>query len=1350
MEHQYISIFWGIILLIGIAKCVKIAKRETTSRVCVYALMMSLIGLLISFAFQEIRFSGPQARLYRFALAVLCLSTFLSAVIIGIIGLAQYSAHDTFRQGRKQAIGAIVLSLIFISIAGFGGYNTFKERNAATGFPTPQATAAGITQLDDLNFQYESPGKPYVVLDPGTLSKDASFAMLRKSPLLYFTIIAEKIGFEGADQTERIVKIVQANMQSTATQCRFSDQKPYEVNGLKGIRYRAEAQVKGIMLSYAFWVIEKNGYSYQLLTFGKIKDRDQVWQESEKLFANFKQIEPDRVYYADGSQPFGSFTSDLFGYSLDLRRTPWMRLEKVAEQYPEAEVGAKIGEDAAAIVVPVFYADDRPGLEAFFESMLKIVGFDYPVNAIKNRRSIQVAGMSGYDLRYGFDSDSKKYEMRCKILSGAHYGYLAAAWVAVNSPDKEKLFDQFFSPLHFTPPTAGSFTANMLSEPQKQAQARIINQIGLYYYRSKVYNTALRYFKTASRTLPEKTIYLSNCLDSFNQLGQNAEALVFLNQNKGYRHENPDLLSWEAWHLKQTGQIDRALTIYERLFSGDYKIEEDFNIYSQLLAEQKQWEKLEKAYGSYVKKSDTIEFRLQHAKLLQEHGNHNGAIRILQALQDEVPLNSKIAFPLIQNYNAVGQPRKSLEISQALIAKGLGSADAYYYKGDAEYRLKWYRKAKQSLEKALALAPQDNDIKDYIQQVSARLGQGNNTSVKSPIEQVALPEIIRKKLPSIDTAQQQGGFDSYYLNIIDGFTFTTGEEYRHTTYKRIKVLDASGVSRFSTLQMRFNPLFEEIYVNELIVRDEIGRVVSRGDPDDFYTIDTQKDQMATYDRTLCVPVPNLQPGYTIEITSTKKTISAPKSFPFERTIIGASRPVLLGAVFCTGDTDALRFRQTNIAAPIQIPEGLVWLLENPPIYRWEPSMVDYETFMAVVLLGNADQTWEQLGKGYLAKIKDKLILDDATRNLAKRLVENDPTTTAKIASLARYVQTQYAYKAIEFGSRGLIPNSADLTIKNKYGDCKDHALLLHQLLQAVSIPSHLALVNTESDIADPLPSLDQFNHMILFVPSDQGGRFFDMTDKDLDPWLSAPAGLANRASLVLDPQHIHFGRIPAYSNNNGLSSRRDIEIMAGGDLHVTENVRFNGYTAGFMRGELKSVEKAKMQGWLQDIISNYESSARLVSFHLSNLFDNSQALVLDLSYEIKGRPRTFADRLNFRSPGVWEHYYLDVQPREARMRSFEITYPFSLQTKVSIKAPSGYVFEDVPDDGSKGQAAFGKWHVRIDPTTSKIHQEFACSLASGVFGPEKYSDYHDMMVRAVGSISQDLTCEKARSIAQSK
>src|SRR5439155_22130028 len=104
----------------------------------------------------------------------------------------------------------------------------------------------------------------------------------------------------------------------------------------------------------------------------------------------------------------------------------------------------------------------------------------------------------------------------------------------------------------------------------------------------------------------------------------------------------------------------------------------------------------------------------------------------------------------------------------------------------------------------------------------------------------------------------------------------------------------------------------------------------------------------------------------------------------------------------------------------------------------------------------------------------------------------------KIAALLRHVQQDYVYRAVEFGRRARVPQPVAAVLHNHFGDCKDHALLLHQLLGAAGIQSHLALVRANDVLITEMPSLDQFDHVIVFVPPTQTeprARIVDCTDK---------------------------------------------------------------------------------------------------------------------------------------------------------------------------------------------------------------------------------------------------------------
>ena len=216
---------------------------------------------------------------------------------------------------------------------------------------------------------------------------------------------------------------------------------------------------------------------------------------------------------------------------------------------------------------------------------------------------------------------------------------------------------------------------------------------------------------------------------------------------------------------------------------------------------------------------------------------------------------------------------------------------------------------------------------------------------------------------------------------------------------------------------------------------------------------------------------------------------------------------------------------TSTSLPVVKTADVIYALQvNPAPFQYESKQQPLASFMPVLWIGECEASWETVGREYLASIEDRQVLDDATRRLAAELTRDCPTNRDKLAKLADYVQHALTYQAIAFGRRAQIPNAAAKTIELKYGDCKDHSLLLQQLLAAVGIPSHLAIVNSAGEITPELPSLDQFDHMVLYVPAaaiDEpdnavGGLLIDATEKDADPLLAGQyEGIVGRASALL-------------------------------------------------------------------------------------------------------------------------------------------------------------------------------------------------------------------------------------------
>jgi len=86
--------------------------------------------------------------------------------------------------------------------------------------------------------------------------------------------------------------------------------------------------------------------------------------------------------------------------------------------------------------------------------------------------------------------------------------------------------------------------------------------------------------------------------------------------------------------------------------------------------------------------------------------------------------------------------------------------------------------------------------------------------------------------------------------------------------------------------------------------------------------------------------------------------------------------------------------------------------------------------------------------------------------------------------LHHWVAQNIRYLGIYVGAGGYVPHEAQSILDNRYGDCKDHVVILESLLATAGIESTPALINSSSAYLLPhLPTPGIFDHVITYVPS---------------------------------------------------------------------------------------------------------------------------------------------------------------------------------------------------------------------------------------------------------------------------
>ena len=242
----------------------------------------------------------------------------------------------------------------------------------------------------------------------------------------------------------------------------------------------------------------------------------------------------------------------------------------------------------------------------------------------------------------------------------------------------------------------------------------------------------------------------------------------------------------------------------------------------------------------------------------------------------------------------------------------------------------------------------------------------------------------------------------------------------------------------------------------------MGKVIGSEERDDFYLLDNSSEQIISQDRSLHVPISGLTKDCTLEYTITYNTTGLIEEFPFLWQSFTYFQKSIFSGLSVAGEIASVSHVTSDEVHSASTDDVLIWYADDVPNYKNEDYQADLETFTPHVVLADKSLSWESEVEHYFEEISDRLESSKAIDELSSKLTAGAVSDEDKLSSIYGYIQKEFTYKALLFGPRAQIPNTADKILSNKYGDCKDLALLANRLLHAAGIRSYLALVSSST------------------------------------------------------------------------------------------------------------------------------------------------------------------------------------------------------------------------------------------------------------------------------------------------
>jgi tetratricopeptide (TPR) repeat protein len=1126
-----------------------------------------------------------------------------------------------------------------------------------------------LTSFDKFNFTFDSAPPGWVKINSNLLVPGACLAFGRRFPTITFFVIAESTDISASADTlaDLAVNRLRTKTDDVQTIKRF----PQTIHGIAGMRMLVRAHVHGLAVSYSYWFAATHGYLYQLVAYGATEDESEVESQAFDLCQNFRLIDPNRMAAAaqSGGEPVGFFYSTDYGISMNLASSSWRRSARFAKLLPGAVL---CGEQSATTYFSLqgySLGALNPPIDYFARAACKLhqASFD-DANNIQRSTSPDGTEFCQFEVNRTYQSIQYLGFYRLIIRPGFAYLFRGETANSADLPELHAIADKIR--LDTFPPEK----APELNAEGKKSESLLLNDIGIQYENEKQLAKAADYIGKALDCSSDLVI-LSNLLGAQEAMGDFTDALASAQRGAKLFPGELVLLAKEAGFQTRLKDFSGAAATYHDLFATDYRDDNAFHQYVLVLQHQSRMDDAIAACSAYLAKSDSQQIGIDLALLYDLKGKHDHAIQLLQARWDKDHTDFLVGGDLALVLVNSAKYHEAVDLAQQLISAGNHDVDVYTILGEAQFGMAQYRQAKASFETALQISPESPVLKKWLASASAMLGEQADMSIQQPIAPVDIPPSLvggdaDNPAVAIDSKQ-----DAWYLRHITAISFVPNDHLKTTEYRLIKVLDQRGVDDFSKLEFPFDPLLERIYLNKLEVRDANNQVVGTTDVSHCFVVDENGTSTHSSRKVLTIPVDGLSVGHTIDLVVTQQENSPPAHMQYKLEVLAGRSPGTRASLWLGGNRDSVKAVESAGLKPTVVGDGLCWSVSPMPQYQAEPQQPPFEAFLPYVAVGDNGDTWESVGKDYLDLIAPQMASDANVTALSEELTKNASTDAQKIDAIVKYVQHNYTYTAVEFGRRARIPNSAGEIVHAKSGDCKDHAVLLVQLLKAASIPCELAVANFEDTLQPDLPSLDQFTHVVVCIPSRMPDGFIDCTNKLCDVRSGVPLGLGGHQVLLLDATHPRLVRIPEYLPGAfAVRDTRTATISETGSVTVDEEIVLSGAEAAGFRYVLGAAAQADRLNQMQRFLAAHGAEVTLSDLKIENLEDASEPLDLKLNFTVLNCFSAWSGQMVGSVPALLERYWLVPEPAEQRLTPFKYSYPVQLSFNSKINLPSGYAW----------------------------------------------------------------------------
>lgn len=360
--------------------------------------------------------------------------------------------------------------------------------------------------------------------------------------------------------------------------------------------------------------------------------------------------------------------------------------------------------------------------------------------------------------------------------------------------------------------------------------------------------------------------------------------------------------------------------------------------------------------------------------------------------------------------------------------------------------------------------------------------------------------------------------------------------------------------------------------------------------------------------------------------------------------------------------------------------------------------------------------------------------ETALKNIVDSLVAGTTDEMQKVKKIFYWVQDNVSYVAFEDGLGGLVPRDASAVCSKKYGDCKDMANIINEMLKLAGIKSYLTWIGSR-DIPtgyseNPTPMVD--NHMITsYLDKQNKWHFLDGTGKkaDIDLYTSFIQG--KEALIGISKDSFMLVKVPV--KDTSINQTLDTVIMDVKDklLVGKGNATLTGYDALNYYYRTQSMTKEEKEDFFKRYFTKGNNKVQITNSVLAN----SDRAPIYATYNFN-----LPDYIRYNQNELYVNLNLDNDiGLETINGDRKIPLEFRHKTKktnvVILNIPEGYKIDYIPENVQNGNEIIG-YNNHYEVKDNKIILSAGFYINTLLLQPKDFEKYNKILTEQVKANKQ--------------